>query len=120
MESMEATGNERKFFVVCFFFWLRDYADCFLSFCFFWEIDKEKRRQVCMEVETCGESRKVVKSVLIFIYTLVISLSLVSKFSKPATQRIELPYSLSLSSLPLLPFRCRICSLFCLGYEPGS
>ena len=73
-----------------------------------------------MEVETCGESRKVVKSVLIFIYTPVISFSLVSKFSKPATQRIELPYSLSLSSLPLLPFRCRICSLFCLGYEPGS
>ena len=57
-----------------------------------------------MEVETCGESRKVVKSVLIFIYTSVTFLSLVSKFSKPATQRIELPYSLSLSSLPLLPF----------------
>ena len=57
-----------------------------------------------MEVETCGESRKVVKSVLIFIYTPVISLSLVSKFSKPNTQRIELPYLLSLSPLPLLLF----------------
>ena len=56
-----------------------------------------------MEVETCGESRKVVKSVLIFIYTPVIFFSLVNKFSKPATQRIELPYSLSLSSLSLLP-----------------
>ena len=62
-----------------------------------------------MEVETCGDSWKVVKSVLIFIYTPAISLSLVSK---PSTQRIELPYSLSLSSLPLLPFRCRICSYF--------
>ena len=57
-----------------------------------------------MEAETCGESRKVVKSVLIFIYALVISLSLASKFSKPDTQRIELPYSLSLSPLSLLPF----------------
>ena len=57
-----------------------------------------------MEVETCGESRKIVKSVLIFIYAPVISLSLVSKFSKPDTQRLELPYSLSLSSLSLLPF----------------
>ena len=95
-------GNERKFFVV-FFFCLRDYTECFLSFCFFWGIDKERRRQVWMEVETCGESRKVVKSVLIFIYTPVISPSLVSKFSKPVTQRIELPYSLSLSPLSLLP-----------------
>ena len=60
-----------------FFFCLRDYAECFLFFCFFWGIDKEKRRQVWME--TCGESRKVVKRVLIFIYTPVISVSLVSK-----------------------------------------
>ena len=44
---------------------------------------------------------EVFKSVLIFIYTPVISLSLVSK---PNTQRIELPCSLSLSPLPLLPF----------------
>ena len=56
-----------------------------------------------MEVETCGESRKVVKSILIFIYTPVISPSLASKFSQPSTQRIELPYSLSLPPLPLLP-----------------
>ena len=70
---------------------------------FLWGIEKEKRRQVWMEVETCGESRKVVKNVLIFIYTPVISLSLASKFSQPSTQRIELPYSLSLSPLPLLP-----------------
>ena len=32
-----------------------------------------------MEVETCGESRKVVKSVLIFIYAPVITISLVSE-----------------------------------------
>ena len=70
---------------------------------FLWRIDKEKRRQVWMEVETCGESRKVVKSVLIFTYTPVISLSLASKFSKPDTQRIEPPYSLSLPPLSLLP-----------------
>ena len=56
-----------------------------------------------MEVETCGESRKVVKSVLIFIYTPAITPSLASKFSQPRTQRIELPYSLSLSPLTLLP-----------------
>ena len=56
-----------------------------------------------VEMETCGESRKVVKSVLIFIYTPVICLSLVSKFSKLVTQRIELPYLLWLSSLFLLP-----------------
>ena len=47
---------------------------------FLWGIEKEKRRQVWMEAETCGESRKVVKSILIFIYTPVISLSLASKF----------------------------------------
>ena len=70
---------------------------------FLWGIDKEKRRQVWMEVGTCGESRKIVKSVLIFIYTPAISLSLASKFSKPDTQRIELPHSLSLSPLSLLP-----------------
>ena len=96
----EGYGNERKFFVVCFLLLRRMFS--FLLF--LWGIDKEKRRQVWMEVETCGESRKVVKSVLIFIYTPLISLSLVSKFSKPDTQRIELPYSLSLSPLPLLPF----------------
>jgi len=42
---------------------------------------------VWMEVETCGNSWKVVKSVLIFIYTLVISISLASKLSM---LRIEL------------------------------
>ena len=30
----EGYGNERKFFVVCFFC-LKDNAECFLSFCFF-------------------------------------------------------------------------------------
>ena len=67
-----------------------------------------------MEVEACGDSWKVVKSVLIFVYTLVISLSLASK---PSTQRIELSYSLLLSSLPLLSFWCYICSYFadCVG-----
>ena len=46
-----------------------------------------KRRHVWMELETCGDSWKVVKNVLIFIYTPVISLSLANK---PSTQRIEL------------------------------
>ena len=41
-----------------------------------------------MEVETCEESWKVVKSILIFVYKPVISLSLASELS---TQRIELP-----------------------------
>ena len=95
-------GNERKFFVVCFLLF-KGLRRMFSFLLFLWGIDKEKRRQVWMEVETCGESRKVVKSVLIFIYTPVISLSLASKFSQPSTQRIELPYSLSLSPLPLLP-----------------
>ena len=30
----EGYGNERKF-LWCVFFCLRDYAECFLSFCFF-------------------------------------------------------------------------------------
>ena len=72
-----------------------------------------------MEVETCGESRKVVKSVLIFIYTPVISLSLVSKFSKRDTQRIELPYSLSLSPLPLLPSSVPYLLYFLFKSQPG-
>ena len=43
-----------------------------------------------MEVETCGESWKVVKSFLIFIYTRVISLSLASK-PKYAENRTTIP-----------------------------
>jgi len=39
-------------------------------------IDKVMRKHVWMEVETCGDSWKVVENVLIFIYTLVISPSL--------------------------------------------
>ena len=42
-----------------------------------------------MEVETCGESRKVAKSVLISIYTPVISLSL-EKQAKYAENRTTL------------------------------
>ena len=112
MESMKATGMKGSF---CGVFLLFKGLRRMFSFLLFpWGIDKEKRRQVWMEVETCGESRKVVKSVLIFIYTPVISLSLASKFSKPDTQRIKLPYSLSLSPLTLCPLRCRICPIFCL------
>ena len=99
----EGYGMKGGFFVVCFLLFKR-LRRMFSFLLFLWGIDKEKRRQVWMEMETCGESRKVVKSVLIFIYTPVISLSLASKFSKPDTQRIELPYSLSLYPLPLLPF----------------
>ena len=50
----------------------------FVFLLFLGEIDKEKRRQVWMEVETCGESWKVGKTVLIFIYTSVIFLRLAS------------------------------------------
>ena len=78
---------------------------------FLWGIDKEKRRQVWMGVETYGESRKV-----------VISLSLASKFSKPDTQRIELPY-LTCYRYPLshcCPLRCRICPIFCLGLKGNT
>ena len=46
---------------------------------FLWGIEKEKRRQVWMEVETWGDCW----SVLIFIYTPVIYISLVNK---PSTQ----------------------------------
>ena len=67
------------------------------------------KRHVWMEVQTRGDSWEVVKSVLIFKYRPVISISLVSR---PGTLRIDLSYSLSLSSLPLLPLRCRICSYF--------
>ena len=63
-----------------------------------------------MEVETCGDCWKAVKSLLIFIYAPVISVSLTKK---PSTLRIDVSCSLSLSSLPLLPFRCRLFLLFC-------
>ena len=63
-----------------------------------------------MKVETCGDSWKVVKSVLIFIYAPVVSISLASK---PSTQRKELSCPLSLSSLPLLPLSVPYLLLFC-------
>ena len=62
-----------------------------------------------MGVETCGDSWKAVKNILIFIYTPVISISLAGR---PGTQRIKLSCSLLLSSFPLLPIRRRICSYF--------
>ena len=68
MEKHEGYRNEGKFFVVCFLLF-KGLRRMFSFLLFLWGIDKEKRRQVWMEVETCGESRKVVKSVLIFIYT---------------------------------------------------
>ena len=77
---------------------------------FLWGIDEVKRRHVWMEVETCGNSWKVVKNILIFIHTPVISLSLASK---PRYAENRTPCSLS-SSVPLLPFWCRICSYFFL------
>ena len=61
-----------------------------------------------MGVETCDDSWKVVKSISIFIYSPVISISLASKPSR----RIDISCSLSLSSLPLLPLQRRICSYF--------
>jgi len=62
-----------------------------------------------MKVQSYGDFGKFVKSLTIFIYTAVISISRVSKTS---TQGIELFCSLSLSSLPLCLIRCRICSYF--------
>ena len=62
-----------------------------------------------MKVESYGDFGKFVKSLMIFIYTAVVSISLVSKTSTPG---IELCCSLSLSSLSLLLFWCRICSYF--------
>ena len=45
----------------------------FVFLLFLGEIDKEKRRQVSMGVETCGKSWKVGKSVFIFIYIHLLS-----------------------------------------------
>ena len=52
MEKHEGYRNERKF-LWCVFFCLRDNAEMFSFLLFLWGIDKEKRRQVWMEVETC-------------------------------------------------------------------
>ena len=64
MESIKATGMKGSFFVVCFLLF-KGLRRMFSFLLFLWGIDKEERRQVWMEVETCGEPRKVVKSVLI-------------------------------------------------------
>ena len=64
-----------------------------------------------MKVETCGDSWRVVKSVLIFILYIHL-LFFLSLVSKPSSLGIDLSCTLSLSSLPLLPFRYRICSYF--------
>ena len=61
-----------------------------------------------MEVEIGGDFWEVVKNVLIFIYTPVISLSLASK---PKYAENRTPCSLS-SSVPLLLFWCHISSYF--------
>ena len=67
------------------------------------------RRHVWMGVETCGDSWKVVKSVLIFIYTPIISISLVSN---PSTLRIELLVDHPYPPSHYCFLRCRICSYF--------
>ena len=66
-------------------------------------------RHVWMEVETYGDSRKVVKSVFIFIYTPIISISLASKLS---TLRIELLARYQYPPSHCCSFRCRIYSYF--------
>jgi len=58
-----------------------------------------------MKVESCSDFGKFVKSLMIFIYTALIPISLVCKTS---TQGIEQGCSSSLFSLPLLLIRCRI------------
>ena len=67
------------------------------------------RRHVWMGVETCGNSRKAVKSVLIFIYAPVIS---ISSASKPSTLRIELLTRYHYPPSHCCSFRCRIYSYF--------
>ena len=62
-----------------------------------------------MEVETCGDSWKGVKSIPIPTYTPVVSVSFAGG---PSTLRIDLSCSLSFSCLPPLPLQCRICSYF--------
>ena len=71
-----------------------------------------RHRHVWIKVETCGDCRKVMKSVLFFIYTPVISISLASK---PNTQNrpillaiIILPPTVAHSAPYLLLFRLQI------------
>ena len=97
MESMKATGMKRKFLWCMIFLLFRDSAECFFPFVSLRV--RQSNEETCVDESgnVCGDSWKVVNGVLIFIYTPVISLSLASK---PSTLRIELSYSLSLSSLP--------------------
>ena len=62
------------------------------------------------EVEMSGDRWEAEDSVLFSIYTPIITVSLASK----QVRRIDLSYSLSLSSLPLLPFAVPYLLLFCL------
>ena len=66
------------------------------------------RRYMWKEVNTSDYRCKDEDSVLFSVYTPAITVSLASKL----VRRINLSCSLSLSSLPLLPFQCRILS-FC-------
>jgi len=65
-----------------------------------------------MEVETCGDSWKVVKSVLIFTYTPVIFISLASK-PKYAENRSALLAIVTLS--PTVALSVPYLLLFCSG-----
>ena len=73
MESLKATGMKGSF-LWCVFLLFKGLRRMFSFLLFLWGMDKEKRRQVWMEVETCGESRKVVKSVLISYIHLLLPL----------------------------------------------
>ena len=68
-----------------------------------------------MEVETCGDSCKVVKSVFIFIYTPVISISLASKQAKYAENRTIL-----LAIIILHPTVALFGTVFALILERGE
>ena len=67
-----------------------------------------------MGVEMCGDSWKVVKSVLIFIYTPVISISLASKQAKYAENRTIL-----LATVIFPPTVALFGALFCSYFRKG-
>jgi len=69
------------------------------------------RRQVWMEVETCGDCWTVEESVLIFIYTPVISISLASK---PSTQNRPILLAIIIPS-PTIALLVPYLLLFCLS-----
>ena len=86
------------------FLLLRDNAECFLSFASL--RDRQSDEETCLD--TGGDRWRDEDSVLFFIYTPVITVSLASG----QIRRIDLSCSLSLSSPPLLPISMPYFSYF--------